>query len=525
MKRHITQFLLTAVLLISCVVPSGACSSDDTDLRGTAWQAVSINGTPVIAGSYLSLYLFSDGYLSGYAGINFYDSRWKAEGNNINFIAGNTSGGITMVGGPENFEEQETAYIKRLWSASTFTIRGHKLHLFDAEGIERIVFKPIPTYPITETNLVNTAWHLETINGRAITDNSSARLTIYENGIAYCQAGALLANQHFCIEDNFIRPVAGGGIMRTGATNEYGMAHAAIGAFGAGTVEIKGQALRTLTIDGTTATFTKFRSAYTFDPNPPVLNTASGSPSWAVMPEDITEVIADSDLIVMGTGIGYLGMEEQPGSRYITQFDWKSVFRVDAVFNGTCPEEIVLTHPVDRYPDGSFHFFFNSNPPVMEGERWILFLRRHDDGTYTEFGPWGRFKITDEKVYSMNRVTGDDNDYYARKLDINGENTWTFLRSLQHTLSASSLTFHNLRNELLSHGFGIHTSGLTGTREARFSTGWSVSGTVTFTIRRVDGQDSGIELPMLDGVDIRMEPSSLSVEPDREYSLTLRADT
>jgi heat shock protein HslJ len=524
MKKFVITLVLGTILLIPGLLMSGSCSSENTDLHGTAWHAVSINGTPIIEGNYISLYLWSDGSVFGNAGINLYNSKWTSEGNQVNFHSDPNYGGVTMIGGPENIEEQETAYLKAFWPASTFKIDGNQLFLYDADGTENVVYDRIQGYNEHPSDLADTAWQLETVNGEKISDDSNARLSIYDDGTAYGQAGSILMKQDYITEDYLIRS-AGGGAMRIGSSNEEsGNGSMGLCTFAAGTYGLKRETLYTYSASGTTATFKKFNSSYTFDESPPELYTGTGGASWAVIPDDMAEVIANSDIIVMGIGLGYIGIEKGSGSKDSPMGTWKSGFRVDVVFKGENPREIILKHSIFQNPDGSFQTF-RTDPPVQPGEKWILFLRQQDDGTYHEFGPWGRYQIINDKVYSMNRVLRNNNDYYVNNLDFNGEDAWTFFRELQGTLSSSALTFYDQRNELLAPVFGVHTSGFSDTLDAKFSTGRSASGTITFTIRRVDDQGSDAEIPMPAGLDVWMDPSELVVEPDHEYSLVLHADT
>lgn len=527
MKRLVTGLILITVILTPVLLLLSSChfaNPTKIGLGGTAWAAVSINGIPTIAGSYLSLYLWSDGSLFGNTGINTYDTKWTAEGNHFKFGSDPNSGGVTDLGGPQNFEQQEDTYLKGLQAASTFKINGDHLLLYDAAGTERIVFDRIPTHKVNAADLANTAWRLEMVNSQKVTDNSSARLAIYGNGIAYGQAGPILTRQEYITENNLIRTKDGAG-MRVGPFDqEGGVAAVGLNAFADGTYDISGDTLYAFSSRGTTATFKKFRSTYPLK-DAPALNTGSGGASWAIIPDDMAEVIAYSDLIVMGTGLSFIGMERFPGSGGIAQYSWKSAFRVDAVFKGDNPSEIVLGNTVFQGPDGSFQTF-RPDPPVQPGERWLLLLRRSDDGTYHEFGPWGRYKIVGEKVYSMNQVTGNNNDYFVEKLDINGEDLWTFIgRGVVNTLRTSMLTFYEQRQGLPTHVFDVHSAGLAGTLDVKLATGWSTSRNITFTIRRIDGEDSDVELPMPAGLRIWIDPPTLPVEPNREYRLTLHCET
>ena len=91
---------------------------------------------------------------------------------------------------------------------------------------------------------------------------------------------------------------------------------------------------------------------------------------------------------------------------------------IDTVLKGNAGREITLTHNVMKTEEG-WREFMAEDPPPRPGERWVFFLRSGSGG-YSEVGPWGRYKIVDDKVYSMNRVLHDNNSYRAAGLDFDG---------------------------------------------------------------------------------------------------------
>jgi len=243
--------------------------------------------------------------------------------------------------------------------------------------------------------------------------------------------------------------------------------------------------------------------------------------SWATNYEDMEELCNLADLIVVGTVdriIEVVPTEWGHGMIY----DARSAFRVETVLKGKADREIVLTHMALASPDGWIEGMVE-DPPPQAGEKWVFFLSITESGEYNNFGPWGRYKITDDKVYSMNRVLGSNNSYYEEKLDFNGVNLSTFIGIVKETLDSIILT--------LTDNFGLpdralrFDAGGSQTVNIKLSTGKYGPDNLIYTFKRVEGKDTAIEMPMPAELNVTIEPVQFTVYPRNEYRSILKIQT
>lgn len=127
------------VVLISLVVLSAGCSSskDQPALDGTSWKLTSWAEPDPIPASATITAEFADGGVSGTSGVN----RYRAE------VTSSTDGTFsigpalsTKMAGPEDAMAAETAYLKRLQEATSYTIEGDTLRINDADGQPSLTF-------------------------------------------------------------------------------------------------------------------------------------------------------------------------------------------------------------------------------------------------------------------------------------------------------------------------------------------------------------------------------------------------
>ena len=248
---------------------------------------------------------------------------------------------------------------------------------------------------------------------------------------------------------------------------------------------------------------------------------ASGSASWATNYEDMGELCSLADLIVVGTVdriIEVVPAEWGHGMIY----DAKSAFRVETVLKGTTDKEIVLTHMALANPDGWLEGMAE-DPPLQPRERWVFFLRVTESGNYNNFGPWGRYKVIDDKVYSMNQIPGKNIWYYEEKLDFNGVSLSNFIESINETLDSVVLTFtdsHGLPDRALRFDAGGYQ-----TVNINLSTGTHGPDDLTYTIKRVESKDSAVEMPMPDELNVTIEPAKFTAYLRNKYQSTLKIQT
>ncbi len=109
------------------------------------------------------------------------------------------------------------------------------------------------------------------------------------------------------------------------------------------------------------------------------------SASWHRSYDSIKDLAADSDLIAL---VEITGQErvEQHESLYFT------ISTADVLETAYSTEnvETVELYQTGRRTDTEL-IQIAEDPLMNEGEKWFIFARRNEDGTYTILGPFGRF--------------------------------------------------------------------------------------------------------------------------------------
>lgn len=143
------------------------------------------------------------------------------------------------------------------------------------------------------------------------------------------------------------------------------------------------------------------------------------SASWAYAYLSIQDLHAAADLVAVGTIDKVLseqpeglGKETKGFVLYGTDF----AFDVEEVLKGKTEAQQISIHQTGA---SAKQQQINDDPLMAPGEQYVLFLQKYEAGKYFILGgPQGRFKISDDSVYSMNRV--NENIMVPAGLDING---------------------------------------------------------------------------------------------------------
>jgi len=151
--------------------------------------------------------------------------------------------------------------------------------------------------------------------------------------------------------------------------------------------------------------------------------------SWASHYQDICELCTEADLIAVGeidrvineTSDKVAEAEWGPVIIYTTDF----AFWIEQILKGKEAKEIIL------HQTGAAGKEEISDDPLFKlGEKYILFLHEYEAGKYFVLGgPQGRFKIIDDKVFSMNRVL-PDKVVLDPGLDVNRMDKESFINSV-----------------------------------------------------------------------------------------------
>ena len=190
MKRFVTLIAILFILL--GILSAIACrhSEDDVipiELDGTQWKLISLNGSELIEGIYISLY-FRNGIVWGSAGCNIYGGDYFTEDPDILTIPGVDNTEVLCLS-PEGIIEQEDIYTRSLKNAAFYYVIGEHLEIYSANKQKLLIFERKPEYPMNPADLVGTSWQLISINGEQVIQGLSIILTFDSDSEASGRAG------------------------------------------------------------------------------------------------------------------------------------------------------------------------------------------------------------------------------------------------------------------------------------------------------------------------------------------------
>lgn len=138
--------------------------------------------------------------------------------------------------------------------------------------------------------------------------------------------------------------------------------------------------------------------------------------SWVRGYRTIDELCANKEIQVIAIGKVHRVVEVINENNYL--YTTRFAFRIENLLKGDNLKEIIVSQIGS--PDNS-GFQFRDDPLFDVGKRYLLFLKKNDNNIYFTPGPWGRYQIIDNKVYSLNNTLTDKKAYQAPvALDFNG---------------------------------------------------------------------------------------------------------
>ena len=117
-----------------------------SDLLGTAWQLVSLDGASPVEGSAITLVFDGEDQASGLAGCREYTATYEAEGDRIDFLSQAMSSDETCLA-DEALYQQEGAYTDALTWATNYRLGESQLEIETARG-EMLVFEEMTGEPV-----------------------------------------------------------------------------------------------------------------------------------------------------------------------------------------------------------------------------------------------------------------------------------------------------------------------------------------------------------------------------------------
>jgi putative lipoprotein len=151
----LSLLLATVLLFLSACAASPKAADDSKLLEAHQWKVATLAQAAVNSAPPLTAQ-FAAGQLTGSTGINRYQAAYVTQPGNLISIK---VGPMTLAAGTPQAMALETAYLKALSEAKSYTVDATKLTLADSAG------KALVTYEVfTPTSLTGTEWDLVMYN-------------------------------------------------------------------------------------------------------------------------------------------------------------------------------------------------------------------------------------------------------------------------------------------------------------------------------------------------------------------------
>jgi|WetSurMetagenome_2_1015567.scaffolds.fasta_scaffold184733_2 hypothetical protein len=162
------------------------------------------------------------------------------------------------------------------------------------------------------------------------------------------------------------------------------------------------------------------------------INKSSFSAMWASNYNSINELYSDTEvgLVAIGTisnviGVFPLTTAEKENQPILSFTDF--AFKIEASLKGSTNKEIIIRQ-TGSYSSGQLV----DDPIFKLDEQYILFLHEFEPGKYfVKGGPQGRYKIINDKIYSMNYLLSEKVYQAPQGLDIEGINKHVFIETFR----------------------------------------------------------------------------------------------
>jgi len=232
---------------------------------------------------------------------------------------------------------------------------------------------------------------------------------------------------------------------------------------------------------------------------PPQRSGGGSSASWAYCYYSLEDMCAHSDIIVVGTADRIIEIEDEY-PMYTTYWD----FRVETILKGEDTGRITVPQMGSPDVPGSD---FDSVPLFHPGDRYLLFLKKSETGTFY-FHPQGHLMVWEDRVYSMNYILPEGKALWpVPGLNCNGVELKTLEEKIRGVVD--SVHFMFTRYSWRGPGDVIRCdAGMTREIYANLFSGNNGPGKVTLKID---------EELLPEGIDWRINPTEFTVKPYGEY--------
>jgi hypothetical protein len=143
------------------------------------------------------------------------------------------------------------------------------------------------------------------------------------------------------------------------------------------------------------------------------------------------------DMIAIGTIDRIVEITELDEINEVKTYRTAFSFSIDHLFMGEKTKEVIV------YQMGSPEqpsTGFSDDPMFKIGEKSLLFLKENIHGSYFTIGAEGRYKIVDNKVYSLNYVIPDGLLTVPETMDFNGVTVKQITEKVTERLDTISVT-------------------------------------------------------------------------------------
>jgi len=168
-------------LFILCVLLS-ACSapvSDETDLTGTRWILLTLNGHELLPDTGIVLEFESE-RLNGTAGCNRYGAQYTLSARD-GIVVSEGSRTEMLCTEPDGVMEQESEYIDAFWKVNRYQVQGTTLTLANEQDGIRLEYQLLPAFEAHPELLSGKTWQLVSAPGLEGTNLSAFTLRFEEN--------------------------------------------------------------------------------------------------------------------------------------------------------------------------------------------------------------------------------------------------------------------------------------------------------------------------------------------------------
>jgi len=154
--------------------------SNKDELNWSQWWAVSVNGSDVLSGVLVTMFLKYDGIVAGTAACNQYWCYYNQKGPYIRI----SGAGKNSVGCADEVVALEDSFLKCLRNSYSVIIEGDTLTLVDDSGKILVVFERRPESPMNPQDLISTSWRLYSVDGEPVGENETSTIVFDEDGVS-----------------------------------------------------------------------------------------------------------------------------------------------------------------------------------------------------------------------------------------------------------------------------------------------------------------------------------------------------